>query len=187
METEIERNNLNLLAFDAAPVGLVLTENRVIRACNRTFCELSGYRRDELINASFRKLYRNQHDFERVRDIGLDALTAGSDYSDERILRRRDGTIIWCRFRAHSMNPEDPMSQAVLSYSRLTPKTRDGLLTRRERDVVHHLGRGATSKEIAQALGLSPRSVEDVRSRLLKKFSARNATELLANFTNLEI
>ena len=31
------------LAFHFVPVGIVVTENRIIRDCNRTFTEMFGY------------------------------------------------------------------------------------------------------------------------------------------------
>ena len=58
--------------------------------------------------------------------------------------------------------------------------------TRRERQIVMQLSKGLTSKEIGRELDLSPRTIEDVRSRLLKKFNVRNAAELLAHMTGVE-
>ena len=37
------------IAFDHAPVGIVMTRHRVIEACNQTFCDLSGYGMDALL------------------------------------------------------------------------------------------------------------------------------------------
>lgn len=45
------------------------------------------------------------------------------------------------------------------------------------------LSRGRTSKEIAQVLELSPRTIEDVRARLLKKFEVKNVAVLLARLS----
>lgn len=53
------------------------------------------------------------------------------------------------------------------------------LLTNREREVLENLAGGRISKEIAHELGISERTVELHRSRILKKLGARNTTELL--------
>ena len=45
---------------------------------------------------------------------------------------------------------------------------------------------GETSFRALRELGLSPRSVEDVRARLLRKFAVRNSAELLARLTGLD-
>ncbi|WP_204115414.1 PAS and helix-turn-helix domain-containing protein [Shimia biformata] len=172
------------LAFDEAPVGIVLTENRVIRACNRTFAAMLGYDRAALVGQSFRMLYGSNEEFARIRDIGLEPLRRDGVYSDERMMRTATGATIWCRFRAHSLTPDDPLARIVMSFARVSDTPRPGL-TPRERQVLGGLGRGQTSKEIARDLGLSPRTIEDVRARLLKRFKVRNAAELLARMTDL--
>lgn len=53
------------------------------------------------------------------------------------------------------------------------------LLSRRELEVLNHAAKGASAKEIAIALKLSPRTVEDYRASLLRKMSARNIPELM--------
>jgi DNA-binding CsgD family transcriptional regulator len=53
------------------------------------------------------------------------------------------------------------------------------LLTPRERVVLAQLVRGATSKEAARALNISPRTVEFHRANIMKKLGARNLVELV--------
>jgi FixJ family two-component response regulator len=52
-------------------------------------------------------------------------------------------------------------------------------LTRREREVLARLAVGASNKEAAQQLGLSPRTIEGHRSNIMKKIGVRNAAELI--------
>ena len=176
-------DDLTLIAFDAAPVGLVLTENRVIRAANATFARMAGYRGAELTGQSFRIFYDSDAEFDQVRDIGLTALARAGAYCDERMLRRADGRRVWCRFRARSLTPDAPLARMVLSFAPIADAPAGPSLTPRERDVLTWLARGMTSKEIAKALDLSPRTVEDVRARLLRKFGVPNATRLLARLS----
>jgi DNA-binding CsgD family transcriptional regulator len=51
-------------------------------------------------------------------------------------------------------------------------------LTPRERLVLTQIVRGFSSKEIARALRISPRTVEFHRTNLLKKVGARNTVDL---------
>ncbi len=173
-----------LLAFDNAPVGIVLTEDRTIRTCNDTFARLFSWPAEELRGQSFRILYGSEREFEDIRDIGLGPLRREGSYTDERLIRRRDGERLWCRFRARTLTPDAPLSRLVMTFAPLPlPAEPPVALTARERDVVAGLARGATSKEIARDLGLSPRSVEDVRARLMRKLGVRNATELVLRLT----
>ena len=50
---------------------------------------------------------------------------------------------------------------------------------RRERDVATLLIDSKTAKEIGKSLGISPRTVEIYRSRLLRKFNVPSTPELI--------
>jgi DNA-binding CsgD family transcriptional regulator len=52
-------------------------------------------------------------------------------------------------------------------------------LTPREREIAALLVEGKTSKLIARQIGLSPRTVEMHRAKLMKKFSAATSGELV--------
>ena len=171
--------NLDELAFDFAPIGIVLTEERIIRACNRTFAMLFGYQKSDLVGRSFRMLYASHTEFETIRDVGIEAFRMGRDYSDERVMPRRDGSLFWCRVRVHAFFPEEPLKRAILTFADLSAVRPMISLTLRERQVVQHLAQGLTSKEIGRLLQISPRTVEEHRARLLAKFDARNVAELL--------
>ena len=54
-----------------------------------------------------------------------------------------------------------------------------GSLTPREREVFHLVADGLTIKEIAHRLGISSKTAENHRSRLLAKLELRNAAELV--------
>jgi two-component system, LuxR family, response regulator FixJ len=52
-------------------------------------------------------------------------------------------------------------------------------LTEREREVLEHAVKGLHAKEIAAVLGISPRTVEVHRSRIMEKLEVRNIAELV--------
>jgi RNA polymerase sigma factor (sigma-70 family) len=53
------------------------------------------------------------------------------------------------------------------------------VLTPREREVLDHAARGLHAKEIGRALGISPRTVEVHKSRIMAKLGVRNIAELV--------
>jgi len=53
------------------------------------------------------------------------------------------------------------------------------LLTPREREVLMQLAEGASNKEVGRRLGISPRTVEVHRARIMNKIGARNAADLV--------
>jgi len=52
-------------------------------------------------------------------------------------------------------------------------------LTPREREVLEHAVNGSHAKEIAAALGISPRTVEVHKTRIMEKLEVRNIAELV--------
>jgi len=173
------------IGFENAPNGLAVTRHRVIEKCNARFCETFGYARRELEGQSLAKLYPSSEEFQRIGAIGLARMRGSGRYDDERIMKRRNGELFWCRVRGQSMTPADPFAHAVWSFtdiSAVRPITR---LTRREREIAMLLTVGHTSREIGSLLSISPRTVEAHRSRLLAKLEVRNSTELIARLTGL--
>ncbi|MDB5654027.1 MAG: response regulator [Tardiphaga sp.] len=53
------------------------------------------------------------------------------------------------------------------------------MLTKRETDILRGIAAGATAREAAALLDISPRTVEFHRARILVKFGARNAADLM--------
>ncbi|WP_094462219.1 response regulator transcription factor [Pannonibacter phragmitetus] len=53
------------------------------------------------------------------------------------------------------------------------------LLTRREREVLGRITAGASNKEAGRELGISPRTVEVHRARIMEKLGAKNAADLV--------
>ncbi|MFC2969656.1 LuxR C-terminal-related transcriptional regulator [Acidimangrovimonas pyrenivorans] len=168
------------LGFMEAPIGLVFTENRVIRDCNRAFAAMFGYEIDELRDQSFAILYPSELEFVQIRDKGVKDLREKNRYWDERIMARKDGQPFWCRVRGRTFTPDAPLQRAVWSFADLSEIRPCQELTPRERQVVMMLGEGDTSKEIARKLEISHRTVELHRASLLRKYNASNVAALLS-------
>ena len=186
MDGAQNHDKLDLIAFDMAPVGIVMTENRVIRTCNPAFAHMFGYEVEALRDQSFAILYPSYEEFVKVRDVGVKPLRETNRYSDERIMARSDGSLFWCRVRGVTLTKDgDPLMKAVWSFADLSTERPVTQLSTRERQIIMHLGDGRTSKEIARHIGISHRTVETYRARLLKKFNSSNVAELLGKLSNM--
>lgn len=179
--------DLAALAFDYAPVGLAFTENREIRRCNPRLAEMFGYPLDALTDASLSILYPSSEEFLHIGRVGAAAMKGTGRYRDERIMRRRDGQLFWCRVCGQSLDPEAPFARAVWSFADISEDRPLAVMSLRERQVAKLLAEGNTTKEIARLLDLSPRTVEVHRARLMKKFSARNSLELIAHIAGIPL
>ena len=101
--------------------------------------------------------------------------------NDQRIMRHRSGRLFWCRVEGRCLDQSDPFAAAVWSFSDLSvtrPVTAE--FTPREREIAQFLVTGKTSKEIARQLGISHRTIEAHRARLMKKLNASTPGEMIA-------
>jgi DNA-binding NarL/FixJ family response regulator len=58
-------------------------------------------------------------------------------------------------------------------------------LTAREKEVVHFLAQGFSSRQIAQQLGISFHTVETYRKNLLSKFKSKTTVEMVLKAANI--
>ncbi len=178
---------IEAFAFENAPVGLAVLENRVIRRCNRQFAAIFGGAPGEFTDVPLARHYPSIDDFSRIGERALAAMRATGRYSDERVMKRRNGELFWCRVRGQSVTPEEPFRRGIWSFADLSDERPLVELTTREREVAILTCRGMTSKEIGLELGLSYRTVEVYRARLLEKFQARKLAELVAKLSGMPL
>ena len=74
------------------------------------------------------------------------------------------------------------IGSAIASFERRRSASRfpgEAALTPREHEVLDAIASGASNKEVGRRLGISPRTVEVHRARIMKKVGARNAADLV--------
>ena len=172
------------LAFDLAPVGLVLSRHRTIQDCNRALCEMFGASREQLVGQSFRILYPSADEYERIGERLVPILNAHGHYADDRVMKRFDGRFkdqtFWCHVTGRALDRQDPHAAGIWTFEDLSSRRPvKAELTAREREVAALVMKGQTAKEIGKTLGISPRTVEIYRARLMRKYQASSSVDLV--------
>ena len=163
-----------------APVGLVISRNRTMVDCNRHVCEMFGASRELLIGQSFQILYPSPDEYERLGARMAPILNARGHYADNRIMKRANGETFWCHVSGRALDRNDPHASGIWSFEDLSAQRPvRAELTAREREVAARLLDGMTSKEIGRALDISHRTVEIYRARLMRKYGASTAADLV--------
>ena len=166
--------------FQNAPVGMCVSRNRVILACNDALAQMFGYRQDELTGQSFQVLYPTVDQFERTGARIVPIMSARGNYTDERIMKRANQELFWCHVSGRALVHNEPHAAGIWTFEDLSAKRPvTAQLTPREREIAALLVEGKTSKLIARQVGLSPRTVEMHRARLMRKFAASTSGELV--------
>ena len=168
-------------AFEMAPIGLVLSAQRLIKDCNRRVLELFGAEREQLIGQSFEVLYPSPAEFERTGARIVASLDKRGFYADDRVMRRLgSGELFWCHVSGRALDAKDPHAEGIWSFEDLSHQRRIRVeLTGREREIAALLIEGLTSKMIGKQLVISPRTVDVYRARLMKKYAAASTGELI--------
>ncbi len=174
--------------FLHAPVGMCMSENRIMRSCNEALASMFGYARAQLDDQSFEVLYPTHDEFLRTGDRIIPIMNAKGRYSDERIMRRSNGELFWCHVTGHAMLPGQPLGAGIWTFEDVSEKRPvTAQLTPREREIAALLVEGKTSKVIARQIDLSPRTVEMHRAKLMRKFAAATSSELVHKLMGLQL
>jgi PAS domain S-box-containing protein len=168
-------------AFDLAPIGLVLSKDRLIVGCNQQLLAMFGAREPEQLNGrSFELLYPTHDEFERTGARIVASLDKRGFYADERIMKRLSGELFWCHVSGRALDPQQPHAAGIWSFEDLSARRRvSAELTPREREIAALLIEGLTSKRIGLKLAISPRTVDVYRARLMRKYGASTTPELV--------
>lgn len=178
---ELPTSNLDALAFEESPAAQIITNDRRILRCNKAFAALFGFSVEELEDELILKLYPTSADYHQIGERCLNALQASDSYEDERFMQHKNGQIFWARARGVTLTPDQPFKLMVWAFDRIRHnETKTTELTPREQEISGFIVNGLTCKETAAALGISHRTVEVHRARVMKKLGAKNTAELVS-------
>ena len=175
-------------AFELAPVGLVLSRQRQMIDCNQELLAMFGARRQQIMGQSFEVLYPTADEFERTGLRIAAQLDSSGRYADERVMKRLSSehngepgsALFWCHVSGRALDPAQPHAAGIWVFEDLSSKRVLSVeLTPREREVAALLIQGLTSKLVGRQLGISPRTVDVYRARLMRKTDAATTTELV--------
>ncbi len=171
-------------AFQDAPVGQAIARNRIICDCNHAFAEIFRGRVEDLVGTTFESLYPTQAHFDDAGRRIAPILAKNRSFADDRVMRRLDGELFWVHVSGFTYTPEDPHRETIwaftdLSVGRKVNSELRGSMTPRERDIAALLIEGRTGKDIGKTLGISFRTVDIYKTRLLRKYGVTNSPDLV--------
>ncbi len=93
--------------FRAAPVGIGLVKNRILKRVNDRICEMTGYPREELVDQSTRILYPSDEEFEYVGREKYAQIARWGTGTVETRWRRSDGRLLDVLLGSAPVDPDD--------------------------------------------------------------------------------
>ena len=93
--------------MENAAVGILLSKNRVIEECNIRAAEMFGYAEHELLGMSSVSIFPSVQSYEEMGNEARPALASGQAFTREIELRRKDGSLLWCRLYGRAVDQDN--------------------------------------------------------------------------------
>ena len=107
--TETERTRLEHAAIlERASIGIAFTRDRRFIQANPRFEAMFGWDVGELSGESGKVVWATTADYDEVGRLSGPLLSAGLQFEVEREMRRKDGSLFWCRLLAQVVDRSHP-------------------------------------------------------------------------------
>ncbi len=173
------------VAFECAPLGMMVLRDNLVVACNQALCDLFDLAESHLLGINFNTLFPGGDSIESIQTAMQATLVHGGRYRESRLMRQLqkgqaedDGALAQVNLQFVTLDGGQHLTMCSVESSTV-PVLDHGKLTTREREVASLLRERYTAKEIGRSLGISHRTVEIYRTRLMKKYGVRNAAGLV--------
>jgi PAS domain S-box-containing protein len=91
----------------AAPIGIGVVENRVIKFVNDFMCSMTGYSREELLGQGVRIVYESDEEFHRVGKVNCTQIKEKGTGAIETRFRCKDGRVTDVWLSSCAVDPSD--------------------------------------------------------------------------------
>ncbi|HZQ72103.1 MAG TPA: EAL domain-containing protein [Burkholderiales bacterium] len=116
------------LILDNATVGIAFVRNRTYQRCNPRFAGMFGYKAEELAGKSTNVIFPTRRNFDQAAEWYA-KLALGEAFSIEHKLKRKDGSVFWCKVVAKAIDPARPDEGSIWIHDDITAErtARDAL------------------------------------------------------------
>ncbi|MBI5545661.1 MAG: PAS domain S-box protein [Deltaproteobacteria bacterium] len=112
------------LVLESSTLGIALVRKRHFQWANRRLEELLGIPLARIQGASTRILYPSYEVYEELSRAAYALLAQGLRSEHTLQLRRRDGTLFWCRFIGKALDSADPEAGSIWMFEDITEAKR---------------------------------------------------------------
>ncbi|NIA56486.1 EAL domain-containing protein [Massilia sp. TW-1] len=128
--------------LDNVMFGILYVRERRVVSTNRRFDELFGYAEGELVGDPIGVLFPTVDDYAQGLDAATPVLAGGSDFSDDRAFRRRDGSLFWCAVSGRALDPERHDEGSIWVFADITERRQAEEKLRLSATVLEHIADG---------------------------------------------
>jgi diguanylate cyclase (GGDEF)-like protein/PAS domain S-box-containing protein len=108
--------------LENATLGITFTRDRIFLHCNERFGELFGWPNHELIGKPASIVYPSPEAYAEMGRIATPVLASGARLDIDVLMKRRDGTVFWCRTMAKAIDPADHSKGTIFIVEDITER-----------------------------------------------------------------
>jgi PAS domain S-box-containing protein len=131
--------------FEAAPIGIGVLTDRVIREVNKQLCVITGYTKDELLQQDTRKLYPEDDDYEYAGRVKYQQIFEQGTGTVETRFKRKDGRIINVLLKSTLLNANDISAGVTFTVLDITERKQAEKALRQSKENYEELVQNANS------------------------------------------
>ncbi|MBT9502272.1 MAG: EAL domain-containing protein [Burkholderiaceae bacterium] len=165
------------LILDHSMVGIVFLRDRKVTQCNRSFEALFGYAPGELAGSSSRQWYLTDEDWNEAGRRCYEPFSKGQAFEGEMLLRKKDGTAVYCEVRSKAIDPHDLSQGSIWITMDITARKNAESALVKAKDELEHL-----VDERTQQLKLTVSALEQ---KVLEQQQAEAHIQQLAHYDSL--
>lgn len=170
--------------FEHVPIAMCVSDQQKVELCNAAASKLFGYTPRNFIGLPIALFWPPLVSPKETHEKVFIAIGNSGCYSEVRTLRLANDKLFWCRTKVALYDECNRIRRYIWTFQKVetTLKVVDELPPR-EQQIAVALVVGKTSKTIAQDVGLSIRTIEYYRKRLMRRLDVANYKELVRRLT----
>ncbi len=110
--------------LNSSSVGIVFVKNRKVLWSNPAHCRMFGYEPGTVENMDTAEHYVDRESYEYVGEKGYALIASGNTFSKDILMKRKDGTLLWCNLIGQAINPANPGEGTIWSMLDISDRKR---------------------------------------------------------------
>ncbi|MFA7060249.1 MAG: PAS domain-containing protein [Pedobacter sp.] len=100
-----QANNELQTILNTSPVGICCLNNRKVVWANNAFDLIFGYQTGTTYFLDTFEFYPDRDSYERIWADAYSLIENGDTYSEDTLMKKKDGTLFWCNMAGHAITP----------------------------------------------------------------------------------
>lgn len=108
----------------SSSVGIIFVKNRKVLWANPAHCRIFGYEPGTVDQMATEDYYVDKESYQYVGEKGYAVIASGGVFSKDLLMKKKDGSLVWCNLIGQAINPEKPEEGSIWSMLDISDRKR---------------------------------------------------------------